>query len=84
MITSRVAIVLVSAIAADSYLRTAGLSEMLFYGDEFLSLCNYTFPWGTLLSTYDQGGSGIPLPLLQKAFAAVFGADELTLRLRAR
>jgi hypothetical protein len=77
------AVVLIAALVAGSYLRMADLSQMLFFGDEFLSLCRYGLPWTTLASSYDQGGTGVPLPLLQKASAALLGANELTLRLPA-
>ena len=80
---AKVVSVLVVALAVGCYLRLAGLSQMLFFGDEFLSLCNYRLPWGELALTYDQNGTGVPLPLLQKASAAIFGANELTLRLPA-
>lgn len=72
------------AIVLGAYLRVSGLSEMLFLGDEILSLCNYSLPWNTLIGTFDpMSGSGVPLLLLQKASAAIFGANELTLRLPA-
>ncbi len=80
---AKVVIVLLVAVAVGCYLRFAGVSEKLFFGDEFFSLCNYTLPWGALASTYDQHGTGVPLPLLQKAGSAIFGANELTLRLPA-
>jgi len=58
-------------------------SPGVFFGDEILSLCNYSLPWSELFRTFDEHGTGVPLLLLQKASAAVFGANELTLRLPA-
>jgi hypothetical protein len=75
--------IVVVAIAFGTYLRASGLSEMLFFGDEVLSLCNYSLPWSEAFRTFDENGTGVPLLLLQKASAAVFGANELTLRLPA-
>jgi hypothetical protein len=75
--------ILLVTVALGTYLRAGGLSEMLFFGDEILSLCNTSLPWSELFRTFDEHGTGVPLLLLQKASAAIFGANELTLRLPA-
>lgn len=45
----------------------------LLFGDEFHSLRNLHLSYGELIAAYDGYGTGVPLPILQKAAIDVFG-----------
>jgi hypothetical protein len=64
-------------------LRVQGLERKLFTGDEFHSLDIIHFSYSELLRTFDEGGSGVALPILQKMSEQLFGANEFNLRLPA-
>jgi hypothetical protein len=60
-----------------------GLADVFLIGDELHSLRSIGLGWGELLGTYDDNGSGLLLPALQKALAGVLGHGPVVYRLPA-
>jgi hypothetical protein len=72
------AIVLLAA-----WLSLRGLGDTFLIGDELHSLRQLELGFGEIACTYDRFGSGLALPLLQKAAALALGHDPLVYRLPA-
>ena len=64
-------------------LRVQGLGGQALFGDEYHTLYTVEESYGTILRTFDNVGSHIVLPLLQRISLDVFGDGVLSMRLPA-
>ncbi len=71
------------AVAVGTTLRIRGLDSTLPWGDEFHSLRLWTESFATILATYDDRGTGVPLLLLQRLFHDLLGPTLRAARLPA-
>ena len=71
------------AVALGVWLRLSALPSLFLYGDEYHSLPLARSDYLEILRSFDFFGSGIALPLLQKAAADAFGGGLLSVRLSA-
>lgn len=63
----------VLAVLVGLYFCLAGRGGVHLFGDEFHSIWNLNKPFSRLMKRYDMVGSGVALPLMQRAAANVFG-----------
>jgi len=73
-------LVLGAAFGLGLWLRATPLASAFLFGDELHSLPALGLPWSELVGRYDPVGSGLALPLIQKALVAVLGASLPVLR----
>src|SRR6185436_7920464 len=73
---------LIAALAAfwGTWQRVAAARTAFLFGDEFHTLDRLGDGWTALVSTYDRVGSGLALPLMQRALGAVLGHGHWSLR----
>jgi hypothetical protein len=77
-----VALVL-AALAAGAWWRLADVGPALLFGDELHSIRELPRGYAALFTTFGATGSGIALPLLQRALSDLFGLGHWALRLPA-
>lgn len=82
--------VLVLALALGAWLRLRGLASLPLHGDEYHTLLRGpehidlgAAPYGLLFTLFDDVGSHVPLPLLQRLSLDLFGPGVVPLRLVA-
>ena len=75
--------VLLSAVCLGAFLRISSIDGVLLQGDEYHSLKLVPKGYLEILSTFDNRGSGIALPLLQRLAADLFGYNLWAVRLPA-
>jgi hypothetical protein len=63
----------VLAVLVGLYFCLAGRGGVHLFGDEFHSIWNLNKPFSRLIKRYDTVGSGLALPLMQRAAVSVFG-----------
>ena len=85
----RLAVVAV-ALLLGAWLRLRGFADLPLHGDEYHTLLRGPehedlglVGYGTLLTLFDEVGSHVPLPLLQRLSMDLFGGGMITLRLVA-
>ena len=72
-----------ASLIAGVYLSLRGLGGVQLFGDEYHSVRNLAMGYGELAGYYDAFGSGLLLPLLQRAAVDLFGAGPIVYRLPA-
>lgn len=60
-----------------------GRSDMLLYGDEYLSIEKLGRSFGELMGSYDERGTGVGLLVLQKLSVQLLGANPIAYRMPA-
>ncbi len=75
--------VLALALALGAWLRLRGLADLPLHGDEYHTLFAADLGYGEILTTFDQVGSHVPLPLLQRLSLDLFGVGIVPFRLVA-
>ena len=71
---------LVLALLLGSYWRLAPVGSALLFGDEFHSLRELRRGYADIVSSFSPHGSGMALPLIQRALADLVGLDHWTIR----
>ncbi|NNE07827.1 MAG: hypothetical protein HKN20_04615 [Gemmatimonadetes bacterium] len=75
------AALLIAAIALGTFWRLDGVSDAFFYGDEYHSLAAAQLPYSEIVRVFDDRGSHVPLPLLQRFFTGLFGTSVFSYRM---
>jgi hypothetical protein len=75
------ALLLVIALSLGAWLRVGGVGSALLYGDEHHTLDLTLEGYGAILSTFDEYGSHLASPLLQRVALDLFGPAVWSLRL---
>ena len=76
-------VLMLAAIVLGAFWRLTGLTEMPLYGDEYHTLRTVEESYGFILSNYDEVGSHMALPFLQRAIGDVIGRGMWAMRLPA-
>lgn len=76
-------LLLLAGVLLGTYLRLRDVAGAFLFGDEFHSLRHLRLGFAAAATTFEPNGSGLALPLLQGALAAVLGANHWSLRLPA-
>lgn len=74
-------LLIAAAIVVGVLWRVEGLGEMPLYGDEYHTLRTVDESYGFILSNYDEVGSHMALPFLQRAIGDVIGRGMWAMRL---
>lgn len=77
------AALLIMAIALGTFWRIDSISDAFLYGDEHHSLATSQLPYSEIVRVFDEKGSHVPLPILQRFFTSLFGTSVLAYRLFA-
>jgi len=75
--------ILAGAFGLGAWLRLRGLPSLPLHGDEYHTLLAADSSYGSILTTFDEVGSHVALPLLQRLSLDVLGAGIVPFRLVA-
>jgi len=78
--TTRTSLLLL-ALVVGVWLRLAGVGEAALFGDEYHTVGVGESDYGTILSTFDEVGSHVVTPLVQKLSLEIFGSGVVPFRL---